>query len=129
MVSPKKQLDDKNRPTFIISSKRELGNYLADAEGRALYYFGKSNMESLKNIDPISDHQDNQFGIWQIFYEEKIIPPAPLKAKNFYTIVRPDEQKQTAYKGHPLYYYANDLNPGEVKGEGINNTWFTVKIN
>ena len=33
-------------------------------------------------------------------------------------------EKQVAYGGLPLYYYAGDSQPGDEKGQGIENGWF-----
>jgi predicted lipoprotein with Yx(FWY)xxD motif len=30
---------------------------------------------------------------------------------------------QSAYKGHPLYFFAGDAAPGDTKGRGVNNVW------
>ena len=37
------------------------------------------------------------------------------------------ETKRTTYKGWPLYYFSSDVNPGDFKGEGVNNVWFVAK--
>jgi len=42
------------------------------------------------------------------------------------TITRQDGSKQVAIDGHPLYTYASDTAPGQVKGEGVEGTWFVV---
>jgi predicted lipoprotein with Yx(FWY)xxD motif len=42
------------------------------------------------------------------------------------TITRQDGSKQVAIDGHPLYTYASDTAPGQVKGEGVQGTWFVV---
>ena len=38
-------------------------------------------------------------------------------------IARKDGGRQWAYKGKPLYTYYHDENPGDVKGDGVNNAW------
>lgn len=114
--------------TFHVALENDkLGNYLTDGDGRALYYFGQSKMKTL-NVCPLNEDSD-YLGIWQICYRDRLIIPANLKKKDFSIVARPDNRKQIFYKGNPLYYYANDRNPGDVKGEGINNNWFAVKVN
>ncbi|WP_244862062.1 hypothetical protein [Siminovitchia terrae] len=39
-------------------------------------------------------------------------------------MVRDDEQKQTPYKGHPLYYFVKDKQAGDVHGQGVNDVWY-----
>ena len=45
------------------------------------------------------------------------------------TAPRADGSRQVTYRGHPLYYFAADTAPGEVKGQGIHNFgggWYVV---
>jgi predicted lipoprotein with Yx(FWY)xxD motif len=42
---------------------------------------------------------------------------------SFSFISRDDGRKQWAYKGKPLYTWANDKKPGEATGDGVNNVW------
>jgi predicted lipoprotein with Yx(FWY)xxD motif len=47
------------------------------------------------------------------------------------TITRPDGSLQVTYNGMPLYTFAVDKNPGEVKGDAINEfggIWHVTKI-
>jgi uncharacterized surface protein with fasciclin (FAS1) repeats len=44
------------------------------------------------------------------------------------TIDRSDGTKQLTYLGRPLYFYVNDMAEGEMKGDGINDVWWTVKV-
>jgi predicted lipoprotein with Yx(FWY)xxD motif len=45
---------------------------------------------------------------------------------DFTVITRDDGSKQIAYKGQPLYRYAPDAAPGDVKGDGVGNVWFVA---
>lgn len=42
------------------------------------------------------------------------------------TAERPDGSTQVTYAGHPLYRYAQDSEPGDVTGQGVNDVWFAV---
>jgi len=45
------------------------------------------------------------------------------------TSPRADGTRQVTYDGHPLYHFAGDNAPGDVKGQGINNFgggWYVV---
>jgi len=51
---------------------------------------------------------------------------APLAANNmgdWAVLPRSDGTRQWAYQGKRLYFYADDLKPGELKGEGKDNVW------
>ncbi len=96
-----------------------LGTYLTDTEGKTLYWFtkdvtGKSecNGPCLKN--------------WPVFYRETVAPPAGVKADDFATITRGDGQKQTAFRGYPLYYFAGDKAAGQATGQGVKNVWYVI---
>lgn len=43
-------------------------------------------------------------------------------------VERNDGTMQVAYLGRPLYTYIEDSAAGEMKGEGVNNVWWTVKL-
>jgi predicted lipoprotein with Yx(FWY)xxD motif len=105
--------------TVNVSTKSDLGNYLVDGTGKTLYYFtrdivGKSNATSAIIM------------IWPIFNATSIMVPLSLNTADFGTITRDDGQKQTTYKGYPLYYFANDQGPGDTSGQGINGIWFVI---
>jgi predicted lipoprotein with Yx(FWY)xxD motif len=46
------------------------------------------------------------------------------------TVKRPDGTEQVTYKGMPLYTFASDRQPGDVKGQGIKDvgTWTAVTV-
>lgn len=48
-------------------------------------------------------------------------PQAP-----FSTVTRKDGTLQLAYKGHPLYNYSGDANPGDITGDGLGGVWHLV---
>jgi len=43
------------------------------------------------------------------------------------TVVRDDGTYQWAYKGKPLYHWANDHKPGDHGGEGVNGAWAAAR--
>jgi len=42
-------------------------------------------------------------------------------------IARDDGTPQWAYKGQPLYAFANDAKPGDANGDEFNNVWHLAK--
>jgi predicted lipoprotein with Yx(FWY)xxD motif len=42
-------------------------------------------------------------------------------------IMRDDGQRQWAYKGRPLYFWAKDQKPGDKTGDGFNGVWHIAK--
>jgi predicted lipoprotein with Yx(FWY)xxD motif len=109
--------DDKN---VKLSSDATLGSVMTDAEGKTLYFF-------TKDVKGASVCEGGCLTAWPVFYEETIKPADGLNASDFTTITRSDGSKQTAFKGWPLYYYAQDTKAGDVKGENVGKVWFVAK--
>ncbi|MCE8424606.1 MAG: hypothetical protein J5U17_02380 [Candidatus Methanoperedens sp.] len=100
--------------------KLSAGNYIVDDKGKTLYLFAR-------DVNGDSKCTDGCLNTWPIFYMEKISVSSGLGSSDFGTITRDDGKKQTTYKGWPLYYFSGDLNPGDLKGEGVNNIWFIAR--
>ncbi len=64
---------------------------------------------------------------WPLFYVENPELGEGLDMEDFGVIEHPEGGMQTTYKGWPLYYWVNDLNPGETFGEAVGNVWFVAK--
>jgi len=43
-------------------------------------------------------------------------------------ITRADGTRQVTINGYPIYYYAEDMAPGQVKGNGEGGTWHVIKV-
>ena len=52
---------------------------------------------------------------------------APEPSGALSTITREDGTRQYAWKGKPLYYYAEDRKPGDTTGHEVGKAWFVVK--
>jgi predicted lipoprotein with Yx(FWY)xxD motif len=52
---------------------------------------------------------------------------APVPAGALSLITRDDGTSQYAWKGKPLYYYADDTKPGETAGHNLGKAWFVVQ--
>jgi predicted lipoprotein with Yx(FWY)xxD motif len=119
--------DDDDAPTnqtnVSLTEHNTLGSMLVDGDGMSLYFF-------TKDVDgETSTCAGGCLDAWPIFYVEEIKPGTGLDAVDFTNITRGDGQKQTMYKGWPLYYFASDAVAGETNGEGVNNVWYVAKPN
>jgi len=95
--------------------------YLTDATGRSLYLFSQDTTGTATS-DPVSACTSAGCqSIWPIFHSDDMVVPSTLAASDFKVFTRPDGQKQTAYKRHPLYFFSSDATPGDTKGRGVNN--------
>jgi YVTN family beta-propeller protein len=103
-----------------ILESDEVGKYVADQDGMTLYYFTKDDSS-------VSNCKGQCLEIWPSFHADNISSNKGFDKKDFKTIIRDDGQKQTTYKGHPLYYYAKDKHAGDINGQGVNNVWYVIK--
>lgn len=88
---------------------------LADASGMTVYTFDKDTAGSGKSVC-----NDQCAKMW---------PPVPANAKvmaPYSVVTRDDGGKQLAYKGKPLYLFANDTKAGERKGDKMKDVWHVV---
>jgi predicted lipoprotein with Yx(FWY)xxD motif len=102
-----------------IAEKEGLGRYLTDTEGKTLYWFQKDSSGKSACIGGCLEK-------WPIYFRETVAPPQSISKDDFGAITREDGKKQTTFRGYPLYYWVNDANPGDTKGQGINGVWFVV---
>ena len=103
-------------PLKIVTNER--GAYLVDTKGMTLYIFDKDK-EPGKSVC-----YGGCANSWPPYAAEA---SEPNRASPLTVIARDDGKKQYAYKGRPLYYYAKDGKPGEVKGDGVGKAWWIVK--
>ena len=106
--------------TVKLANSSTHGKILTDEDGMSLYFFSKDSKETSECIDGCLD-------LWPIFYQEKITTDSGLDLADFATITRSDGEKQTTYKGWPLYYFANDAIAGDTNGDGVKSIWFIAK--
>jgi len=103
-----------------LLKNEKAGEYLADPQGRALYYFKKDEAGK-------SNCSGDCLANWPAFTQEDFAVPEGFDKKDFDTITREDNgKKQVTYKGFPLYYFAKDLQKGDVNGQGVKDVWFVI---
>lgn len=105
----------------VLKTDPKLGSYLADNNGRTLYVFAKDADSGS------SACSGGCLKAWPAFYLAKVSIGPGLDMGDFSTITRDDGSIQITYYGWPLYYYAGDVAPGDVKGEGFNKLWYVAK--
>lgn len=105
--------------TVMVAKNEKLGSHLADEKGMTLYVFKKDSPgKSACAGDCVAK--------WPLYYRDGVAVSGSLKAGDFGTITREDGQKQTTYKGLPLYYFAADKAPGDTNGQGVKDVWYVV---
>lgn len=99
----------------ITTSETKSGTVLADESGISLYYF---------TVDIPSSNTSACIGECTFTWE-----PFSTGDDNLSSFKRPDGIVQATYQGWPLYLYKGDAVAGDIKGDGLNNSWFAVKPN
>lgn len=106
-------------PTLELRTT-SLGSVITGDGGKTLYFFAP-------DVSGTSSCTGTCKDTWPVYYQATPTIGTGLKAADFATITRADGDKQTTYKGWPLYYYKNDVNAGDVLGEGIGGVWSVSK--
>ncbi len=103
-----------------VATAGPLGSHLTDGKGMTLYVFKKDSPGK-------SACAGRCVAKWPLFFSADVAPAADLKKADFATITREDGQKQTTYKGKPLYYFAGDKARSDTKGEGVGGLWSVAR--
>lgn len=102
-----------------IANKDDVGHYLTDAKGMTLYWFKKdTDGQSACNGDCLAK--------WPAYYRESVAAPKGIDPKDFGTITRTDGNKQTTFRGLPLYYFFKDSQSGDTSGQGVKDVWYVI---
>ncbi|EKX66497.1 hypothetical protein Sipo8835_13435 [Streptomyces ipomoeae] len=104
---------------LTVWNSDEYGKVLTDSAGRTLYRFDKDTAEP-----PKTTCEGQCATTW---------PPVPASGATaaegvdkalLGEVTRPDGTKQLTVGGWPLYYYAKDTKAGDIKGQGLQGTWY-----
>jgi predicted lipoprotein with Yx(FWY)xxD motif len=117
-----------HEPTYsiaLLSRANEAASYLTDGAGRALYYFSRDTVGTTTAAPVTACSSAQCTTTWPTFLTNQLTVPSGLVAADFNIYTRADGMQQSAYKGHPLYYYVGDTAPGETNGRGIPG-WQTI---
>ncbi|MCY9657523.1 hypothetical protein P5G65_28390 [Paenibacillus chondroitinus] len=104
---------------IAIGTKPDLGNYLTDARGMALYYYDK-------DTKGVSNCSGKCLEKWPVFYSSAISAPTGVDSADFGTLVRADGSLQTTYQGFPLYYWVDDKKMGDTTGQDVGHVWYVI---
>jgi predicted lipoprotein with Yx(FWY)xxD motif len=110
---------DEPAPAVMVADAGALGSVLADPAGRTLYRFTRDTSGESTCYNACA-------AAWPpLLVDAAPAAPADLPG-TLSTTARTDGATQVTYNGQPLYYYAGDANPGDVKGQGVGGVWFVV---
>jgi predicted lipoprotein with Yx(FWY)xxD motif len=109
--------------TIVVANDPGLGNVLVDSQGRTLYLFehDTGTKSTCTGACAVSWPPLRASG--------KSVAGNGVSTSKLGTTPRSDGKPQVTYNGHPLYRFANDQNPGDATGQGVNafgGLWYTV---
>ena len=97
-------------------------NVVISPKGLTLYHFTAEKGTKIECTGPC-------LSVWPPLLVKKGAKPTAgpgLSAKKLGVIRRPDGRYQVTYFGFALYTFASDRRRGDVKGEGVEGTWWAV---
>ena len=111
------------KPT-VSTANSSLGTIFVDASGKTLYTWDR-------DTSPTSTCTGNCAATWPplMLAAGATTPTAGPGVTDLTAVARPDDpsKMQVVWKDKPLYFYASDTAPGDVKGDGVGGTWHVAK--
>lgn len=107
---------DHHMAKAIQVSQTGKGDVLANAQGMTLYIFDKDKTDL-----------SNCYGECATKWPPMAATAQSKDEGDFTVIMRTDGEYQWAYKGHPLYTWFKDTEPGETSGDGVNGVWHLAR--
>jgi predicted lipoprotein with Yx(FWY)xxD motif len=101
----------------------QIGTYVSDNDGMTLYRFDKDTAKPSK-----SNCQGDCAVEWPplLVKSPGQIYNVGVDASTVGYVERPDGTCQVTIAGWPVYYFEKDQQPGDIKGQGVGNTWFAI---
>jgi predicted lipoprotein with Yx(FWY)xxD motif len=110
----------------VALGQTRYGKALTSKTGQALYLFEKDKRNKSSCYGACA-------GAWPPYVTDgQVRAGSGVKADLLGTVKRDDGKTQVTYKGHPLYYYIKDRNPGDVTGQNLKDhgaEWYLVGAN
>ncbi len=108
----------------ITAAKSRYGTVLFDGKGRVLYGFTHD-----RRGKPSTCYGDCA-AAWPVYFKSGALKAGKgVKQKLIGSVKRRDGRLQVTYNGWPLYYYVNDVNPGQISCQNVNEfggLWLVV---
>jgi predicted lipoprotein with Yx(FWY)xxD motif len=103
---------------YAAAPAKVMDGALTGANGMTLYTFDKDAAGSGKSLcnGPCATNWPPLFAM-----------DSDMASGDYSIVMRDDGNKQWAFKGKPLYYWAKDQKPGDKTGDGFNNVWHVAR--
>ena len=107
---------------IMVSQNDTLGDFLVDAKGMTLYLFTKDEPGVSNCYDQCAEH-------WPpLLTEGDAMAGSGADAALLGTTDRTDGTVQVTYNGWPLYYWWEDVAPGDTAGQTVGDVWYVVSL-
>ena len=105
---------------IAVGNNAQLGSFLVDDKGMTLYLFTTDKPNT-------SNCYGKCASFWPpLLTSGEAVAGSGLDASKLGTTTRTDGTVQVTYNSWPLYYFAKDKQPGDVKGQKVAGTWFVI---
>ena len=105
---------------LTVAADPRLGDILVDSDGMTLYMFTKDEADK-------SNCAGGCLDAWPpLLAVENPAVGEGVDASLLGTAALPDGSLIVTYNHMPLYFWQDDMQPGDTKGQGVNDVWFVV---
>ena len=123
-ITPPRSIRGGSRTVELNTAENPvIGTYVTDGAGRTLYRFDEDS-----NKPPEATCNGDCAKAWPpllIKSPGKIFPKG-IDPEILGYVERADGTCQVTVGGWPVYYFAKDAEPGDIRGQGVKGTWFAV---
>ena len=113
---------DGSEPTVQLADSEEYGQHLVGPEGFSLYLYTEDEQGGESSACGESCERN-----WPpLVVEGEPLAGEGVDADLLGALEREDGSTQVTYNGWPLYTYARDTEPGQIRGAGLGNVFFLV---
>ncbi|ADI15273.1 COG4315 family predicted lipoprotein [Truepera radiovictrix] len=106
--------------TVQVAESDTLGAHLVDGEGMTLYLF-------LNDSEGVSTCEGECAANWPpLLTDGNVVAGEGVDPELLGTTERSDGSLQVTYNGWPLYFWVQDVAPGDATGQGVNDVWYVV---
>lgn len=107
---------------LAVTRVARLGKVVTDGDGMTLYRFDNDTARP-----PASTCADACAKAWPpVWATQQATQVEGVQQSLVGKVKRPDGKWQVTLAGWPLYRYAKDKSPGDVKGQGVGGTWYAA---
>ena len=109
-------------PLLTVAHDAKLGDYLVATNGMTLYRY-------TKDTSGVSNCSGTCAVNWPPYAHATAEPLVAGEGitGTIATVARADGSAQITYNGVPLYFWKNDVKPGDTTGQNVGGVWFVVK--